>query len=683
MNDQELLKALGDVAENLRQMTTGSDKSMNVAYADETALRPLKTILLNIARNFQGYIDKENAVERKELQTVTAKIEAAKTEAAKTAKTAQRTNDSAQRTLESLENEAKQTAGNTALMVRISQALMAVVSQAAKEVKENTVRFGRFAEDLTRAGVAIQDGGRGFRESLTDSANKIGVKTDDFVKMVTGNSRALARLSASGIDQMAYMTDAMAQYKNVAGTMRDDASAVWEYMAESILRFDTDEQIRSRNMSTEANILLRNFKDLSYATGKSVEELTKEQKARRSKYMEEMFRRTRPEMFQKIMSMDMPEEMREYAMTGRMTAEIQKMAALNPAVAQMMVQFDKMRYDRRYDTMTTEDFGKMMNPMVDRIKGYNQGYVAMGSYYAAAENETLMRLLQFDKLGTTNPQPSGAGGQAEQIGFVETLKKLDVATNTLSNEKMLAVSVSLDTLNKVVNTLTESANMAADALRFAHDKIGDWAAFAIGGGESTAKTAGNAALQFGGGVLQSFFGAKLAGAGAGASGVASALGALAAGVGALGAGGAIGYYGITKTKVGNWLTDKWADSLFSKDRAANEMNSVRANAKRDKFLELQQQYPNASVSEIADMMNGKKPPVSNAVSETAPVASTTEPLAESDNAQMSTRTPQAILEKVSEQLDGILLAMNKAVAQIENDAFERKAARMPPNNMTL
>lgn len=676
MTDQELLRALGEVADNLRQMTTGSDKSMNVAYADETALRPLKTILLNIARNFQGYIDKENAVERKELQKVTAKIEAVKTEAAKTAKTAQRTNDSAKQTLDSLEEEAKKTAGNTALMVRISQALMAVVTQAAKEIKDNTVRFGRFAEDLTKAGVAIQDGGRGFRESLTDSANKIGVKTDDFVKMVTGNSRALARLSASGIDQMAYMTDAMAQYKNVAGTMRDDASAVWDFMAESILRFDTDEQIRSRNMSTEANILLRNFKDLSYATGKSVEELTKEQKARRSKYMEEMFRKTRPEMFQKIMSMDMPEEMREYAMTGRMTAEIQKMAALNPAVAQMMMQFDKMRYDRRYDTMTAEDFGKIMNPMVDRIKGYNQGYVAMGPYYAAAENETLMRLLQFDKLGTAKPQATGAGGQAEQIGFLETLKKLDVATNTLSNEKMLAVSVSLERLNTVVDALTESANMAADALRWTHDKIGDWAALAIGGGEAAAKTAGNAALQIGGGVLQGAVGARLAGARVVGSiipvgGVAARLLALAAAT--------AGTY---------WLGGKLASKRIASETADYEASKARANERLNRAKELMRLHPGATPNEIVRMMNGEKVEIRAQKEETAKTADTTpvesigqtvEPIVDTTN----TKTPQAILEKVSEQLDGILLALNKAVAQIESDAFERKAARTPPNNMTL
>lgn len=674
MNDQELLKALGDVAENLRQMTTGSDKSMNVAYADETALRPLKTILLNIARNFQGYIDKENAVERKELQKVTAKIEAAKTEAAKTAKTAQRTNDSAKQTLDSLEEEAKKTAGNTALMVRISQALMAVVSQAAKEIKDNTVRFGRFAEDLTRAGVAIQDGGRGFRESLTDSANKIGVKTDDFVKMVTGNSRALARLSASGIDQMAYMTDAMAQYKNVAGTMRDDASAVWDFMAESILRFDTDEQIRSRNMSTEANILLRNFKDLSYATGKSVEELTKEQKARRSKYMEEIFRKTRPEMFQKIMSMDMPEEMREYAMTGRMTAEIQKMAALNPAVAQMMMQFDKMRYDRRYDTMTAEDFGKMMNPMVDRIKGYNQGYVAMGPYYAAAENETLMRLLQFDKLGTAKPQATGAGGQAEQIGFVETLKKLDVATNTLSNEKMLAVSVSLDNLNKVVNTLTESANMAADALRWTHDKIGDWAALAIGGGQVAAKTAGNVALQFGGGVLQSYLGAKMAGKSAeAASKLLPNSGRL---IGKVAAPVAVASMVLD---AGGTTKDIYQKGLFETGRLYEE-EAMRASVGSNLlglFNPMKFGYNiDALTKKALDSVFGKSEDTTKQ-GEKIPEA----PVEVQDTT--NTKTPQAILEKVSEQLDGILLAMNKAVAQIENDAFERKAARTPPNNMTI
>ena len=73
MND-ELLRDIEVLIDTLKQMTTSSDKSMNVAYADETALRPLKTILLNIAQNFQGFMSKETVKQQQEVAKVTEQL---------------------------------------------------------------------------------------------------------------------------------------------------------------------------------------------------------------------------------------------------------------------------------------------------------------------------------------------------------------------------------------------------------------------------------------------------------------------------------------------------------------------------------------------------------------------------------------------------------------------------------
>lgn len=676
MADEQLLRDIEVLVDTLRQMTTASDKSMNVAYADETALRPLKTILYGIAQNFQGFMAKETLKQQQEVAKVTEQVKKTEEAVKKETEARDRADNNALKSLGKLEKEAEKTSNNLALVTRIGQQLAGIIVDSVKQMGENAKKFATFAQGLTSAGVSIMDGGKGFRESLTDSANKIGMKTDEFVKMVSGNSQALARLSASGVNQMNYMTDAMAQYQTVAGASREDAAAVWDYMSERILKFDTDEQIRNRNMTIESRILLEHFRDLSFATGKSVENLVKEQEARKKNYLMAMFEKNRPELTNKINAMQMPEAVREYALTGRQTPELMRLIGLNPEVGQLMSLFDRMRNDRSYDKISMEDYANMVNPIVDRIKANAQGFTQMGPYFANAFNETLMQGLEFGKVGTITAKSANK----EQLGFVDAMKSMEASVSNLSNEKLLAYSVSLDKFQKVTEALAESAEKAAKALRWVHEEFGDWAAVTLNAGESAGKAATSYAANVIGSGVGSFIGTKLGvgkpviQAAAKSPGLVNSglqlagralpyLGTSLLGLGSFAAGGALGYELVTNTKAGQASTDWLSNKMFALSKWWNS----------DKEKEQQERLRRAKAEldrQAAENGSSKDNPPELDFSNDAPL---------SNKPEVSQSKPQP---KTEEYLGSILGLLEKLTNEIESDAFYRKANQKQANNMT-
>ena len=676
MADEELLRDIEVLVDTLRQMTTASDKSMNVAYADETALRPLKTILYGIAQNFQGFMAKETLKQQQEVAKVTEQVKKTEEAVKKETEARDRADNNALKSLGKLEKEAEKTTNNLALVTRIGQQLAGIIVDSVKQMGENAKKFATFAQGLTSAGVSIMDGGKGFRESLTDSANKIGMKTDEFVKMVSGNSQALARLSASGVNQMNYMTDAMAQYQTVAGASREDAAAVWDYMSERILKFDTDEQIRNRNMATESRILLEHFRDLSFATGKSVENLVKEEEARKKNYLMLMMEKNRPELTNKINAMQMPEAVREYALTGRQTPELMRLVGLNPEVGQLMSLFDRMRNDRSYDKISMEDYANMVNPIIDRIKANAQGFTQMGPYFADAFNETLMQGLDFGKVGIVTTKVANK----EQLGFGDAMKAMEASVSNLSNEKLLAYSVSLDKFQKVTEALAGSAEKAAKALRWVHEEFGDWAAVTLNAGESAGKAATSYAANVIGSGVGSFIGTKL---GVGKPVIQAAakspglfksgwqlagralpyLGTSLLGLGSFAAGGALGYELVTNTKAGQASTDWLSNKMFALSKWWNS----------DKEKEQQERLRRAKAEldrQAAENGSSKDNPPELDFSNDAPL---------SNKPEVSQSKPQP---KTEEYLGSILGLLEKLTNEIESDAFYRKANQKLANNMT-
>ena len=668
MADEELLRDIEVLVDTLRQMTTASDKSMNVAYADETALRPLKTILYGIAQNFQGFMAKETLKQQQEVAKVTEQVKKTEEAVKKETEARDRADNNALKSLGKLEKEAEKTTNNLALVTRIGQQLAGIIVDSVKQMGENAKKFATFAQGLTSAGVSIMDGGKGFRESLTDSANKIGMKTDEFVKMVSGNSQALARLSASGVNQMNYMTDAMAQYQTVAGASREDAVAVWDYMSERILKFDTDEQIRNRNMATESRILLEHFRDLSFATGKSVENLVKEEEARKKNYLMLMMEKNRPELTNKINAMQMPEAVREYALTGRQTPELMRLVGLNPEVGQLMSLFDRMRNDRSYDKISMEDYANMVNPIVDRIKANAQGFTQMGPYFADAFNETLMQGLDFGKVGIVTTKVANK----EQLGFGDAMKAMEASVSNLSNEKLLAYSVSLDKFQKVTEALAGSAEKAAKALRWVHEEFGDWAAVTLNAGESAGKAATSYAANVIGSGVGSFIGTKLGVGKPVIQAAAKSPGLFKSGLqlagqalksplvifGAkLAAAGATGYVGGNLLAHGvNSLSEWWNADKNRKMKEDQQERLRRAKAELDR--------------QAAENGSSKDNPPELDFSNDAPL---------SNKPEVSQSKPQP---KTEEYLGSILGLLEKLTNEIESDAFYRKANQKLANNMT-
>ena len=668
MSDEQLLRDIEVLVDTLRQMTTASDKSMNVAYADETALRPLKTILYGIAQNFQGFMAKETTKQQQEVAKVSEQVKKTEEAVKKETEARDRADNNALKSLGKLEKEAEKAGNNLALVTRIGQQLAGIIVDSVKQMGENASKFARFAEGLTSAGVSIMDGGKGFRESLTDSANKIGMKTDEFVKMVSGNSQALARLSASGVNQMNYMTDAMAQYQTVTGASREDAAAVWDYMSERILKFDTDEQIRNRNMTTESRILLEHFRDLSLATGKSVENLVKEQEARKRNYLMAMAEKNRPELVNKIDATAMPEAVREYALTGRQTPELMRLIGLNPEVGQLLSLFDRMRYDRSYDNLSTAEYANMVNPIIDRIKANAQGFTQMGPYFANAFNETLMQGLEFGKVGAVTTKTANK----EQLGFVDAMKSMETSINSLSNEKLLAYSVSLDKFQKVTEALAGSAEKAADALRLVHEQFGDWAAVTLNAGEQAAKAGASYATNAISSGVGSFIGTKL---GVGKSAVQATTkspGLIKSGVQL--AGGALktplGIFGLKLAAAGAL---GWAGG-YSLAHGVNAVSDWWNADKKRKMEEEQQEKLRRAVED----MKRKEAGLGNITNE-PPKLETSKDETISNLPEVEQSKPQL---KTEEYLGSILGLLEKLTNEIESDAFYRKANQKQANNLT-
>ena len=249
---------------------------------------------------------------------------------------------------------------------------------------------------------------------------------------------------------------------------------------------------------------------------------------------------------------------------------------------------------------------------------------------------------------------------------------MEASVSNLSNEKLLAYSVSLDKFQKVTEALAGSAEKAAKALRWVHEEFGDWAAVTLNAGESAGKAATSYAANVIGSGVGSFIGTKLGVGKPVIQAAAKSPGLFKSGLqlagqalksplvifGAkLAAAGATGYVGGNLLAHGvNSLSEWWNADKNRKMKEDQQERLRRAKAELDR--------------RAAENGSSKDNPPELDFSNDAPL---------SNKPEVSQSKPQP---KTEEYLGSILGLLEKLTNEIESDAFYRKANQKLANNMT-
>lgn len=181
--------------------------------------------------------------------------------------------------LQQATEELKGSFGDTSLfsdaqIQRLMDSMLSAVFDTADTVLENTKQKLEWFEKLEDAGIRFTDG---FDNSFTKFANKLQMSHDEFVNHLVSNSQQFTRMNAMGMQNMMRLMDASGNLVGKYGYDAESALQLTSYYSENIAKNLDEEEWRTRNISTEVEILAKNMKALSLATGKSVDMLLKEQ----------------------------------------------------------------------------------------------------------------------------------------------------------------------------------------------------------------------------------------------------------------------------------------------------------------------------------------------------------------------------------------------------------------------
>jgi len=144
---------------------------------------------------------------------------------------------------------------------------------AFKDVFDNTKKRFEWIKELERSGVHLV---QGFDDSFTELANMAKMSHDSFTKMLAANSQSIAKLNAINIDGARTFSESLNKVVGKFGYTTEEASTALSSYMNNVVNFYSKESLSEKLKNDATTQYLKNLKELSAATGKSVELLVQE-----------------------------------------------------------------------------------------------------------------------------------------------------------------------------------------------------------------------------------------------------------------------------------------------------------------------------------------------------------------------------------------------------------------------
>lgn len=257
-------------------------------------------------------------------------------------------------------SKSKEESNNKAVAAKIVQA----VAGATISSLQNGLKRIESLRELESAGVSVANGFDSLRKSSEDLARP----QTQLVKLYTKNSQLLSRLNASANflnDGVGFFNDTLKSVSGQFNLTRQEEEAILSEYLDTRTKYANIEQLDRERLRKETELYTKNLKQLSMATGKSIDLILQENKLKEDEFAIQALRSANPamealegllaqqvgpEMARALILNDVTSEKYLGAMAtqqGRDYAQLRNMVARNPNMQmEEMISFINASLDR-------------------------------------------------------------------------------------------------------------------------------------------------------------------------------------------------------------------------------------------------------------------------------------------------------------------------------------------------
>ena len=257
-------------------------------------------------------------------------------------------------------SKSKEESNNKAVAAKIVQA----VAGATISSLQNGLKRIESLRELESAGVSVA---KGF-DSLRKSSEDLARPQTQLVKLYTNNSQLLSRLNASANflnDGVGFFNDTLKSVSGQFNLTRQEEEAILSEYLDTRTKYANIEQLDRERLRKETELYTKNLKQLSMATGKSIDLILQENKLKEDEFAIQALRSANPamkalegllaqqvgpEMARALILNDVTSEKYLGAMAtqqGRDYAQLRNMVARNPNMQMKeMISFINASLDR-------------------------------------------------------------------------------------------------------------------------------------------------------------------------------------------------------------------------------------------------------------------------------------------------------------------------------------------------
>lgn len=388
-----------------------------------------------------------------------------------------------------------------------------LITKGAATYYQNVISQVNMLRELESAGVQLHKG----YDSLYEGANQAGMKMSDFAGHLKRMSPIIAQLNSAYKKGSEVFASSVANIDKNLLLTNDEKVAVFESLVNSLGPSQL-QKMSADQLKIETNNLAKQMKMLSIATGKSVENLAKENDIKSKQLRIRAYAATHPEFKQMQMALQSiglsGDDWLDYFASGgaNMTPELAVTIAgsdfLQAALPHLNKGFSNKTLNEETIKNIKQRYGNLANSDFERIKNLSSDNAIQ---MASSKSDNFqshafgaLDVIQAVQGLNTNTSLEGDTTQAEQTKeILKSSKSIVDSMNQLENRVKDVLSGGIDGMTKSLNVAKTGLDLANETLKTINDKI-----LRNYGLNGTTSALGAAALSMGG----DFFGTFLANA---------------------------------------------------------------------------------------------------------------------------------------------------------------------------
>lgn len=345
---------------------------------------------------------------------------------------------------------------------------------------KSSAEFADFATELRQSGVVLSEGNKEFKDVLTGVSNNLGLANETTVRVLKGSSEQMAKFGVTtGQNLTSVINDTMFTYKQYADISASNGEAIMKMQLDAMTRSMTTDEIINYNLRNNTELLTQRFRELSVATGKSVDMLVKEQQQKNSNLLVESWKNRNQTAYSYLAAfgIDKIQPLLEFITTGRQTAESAQYMA-DPAMRELIMTFRQYSATGQLNKLDTETAGAIFNPLAQ-----------------AVQNTFAQRTKEFEQQGNLmgasqaflNATFGGAflEGRVLNTKAIEDLKNKNKDMEDLNIRANKDITIALDTMNNTIENLkaldsvkfkalSEATSFMSESMVKFGNKLNDW-----------------------------------------------------------------------------------------------------------------------------------------------------------------------------------------------------------------